>query len=142
MVLIVQVKDAIVQFETALSLDPNPIESQAAYYNKACCHAYRYVCTTPIKLIYIYIYMEDTLMRLSSLSLSRGEGNKAADCLRVALRDYNLKFATILNDPDLASFRALPEFKLLQEEVLFLLLCFGLLIQLSLCLKTYPKCAG
>lgn len=68
MVLIVQVKDAIVQFETALSLDPNPIESQAAYYNKACCHAYRYVCTNPIKLI--YIYMEDTLMRLSSLSLS------------------------------------------------------------------------
>ncbi|CAH2039074.1 unnamed protein product [Thlaspi arvense] len=80
------VKDALVQFETALSLDPNPIESQAAYYNKACCHAYR------------------------------GEGKKAADCLRVALRDYNLKFATILNDPDLASFRALPEFKELQEE--------------------------
>ncbi|KAF2591531.1 hypothetical protein F2Q70_00037918 [Brassica cretica] len=83
-----RVKDALVQFETALTLDPNPIESQAAYYNKACCHAYR------------------------------GEGNKAADCLRVALRDYNLKFATILNDPDLASFRALPEFKQLQEEVL------------------------
>lgn len=40
------------------------------------------------------------------------------DCLRIALRDYNLKFATILNDPDLASFRALPEFKELQEEVL------------------------
>jgi hypothetical protein len=38
------------------------------------------------------------------------------DCLRIALRDYNLKFATILNDPDLASFRALPEFKELQEE--------------------------
>ncbi|CAE5956380.1 unnamed protein product [Arabidopsis arenosa] len=81
-----RVKDALVQFETALSLDPNPIESQAAYYNKACCHAYR------------------------------GEGKKAADCLRIALRDYNLKFATILNDPDLASFRALPEFKELQEE--------------------------
>ncbi|KAF2618806.1 hypothetical protein F2Q68_00038186 [Brassica cretica] len=81
-----RVKDALVQFETALTLDPNPIESQAAYYNRACCHAYR------------------------------GEGNKAADCLRVALRDYNLKFATILNDPDLASFRALPEFKQLQEE--------------------------
>lgn len=47
----------------------------------------------------------------------RGEGKKAADCLRIALRDYNLKFATILNDPDLASFRALPEFKELQEEV-------------------------
>ncbi|KAG2255158.1 hypothetical protein Bca52824_074452 [Brassica carinata] len=89
-----RVKDALVEFETALSLDPNPIESQAAYYNKACCHAYR------------------------------GEGNKAADCLRVALRDYNLKFATILNDPDLASFRALPEFKQLQEEVSFYFLRF------------------
>ncbi|CAI0460220.1 unnamed protein product [Linum tenue] len=32
-----------------------------------------------------------------------------ADCLRTALRDYNLKFSTILNDPDLASFRAFPE---------------------------------
>ncbi|XP_010652169.1 protein LOW PSII ACCUMULATION 1, chloroplastic isoform X5 [Vitis vinifera] len=46
----------------------------------------------------------------------RGEGKKAADCLRTALREYNLKFSTILNDPDLASFRALPEFKELQEE--------------------------
>ncbi|XP_050238604.1 protein LOW PSII ACCUMULATION 1, chloroplastic [Mercurialis annua] len=81
-----RVKDALVQFETALTLDPTPIESQAALYNKACCHAYR------------------------------GEGRKAADCLRTALREYNLKFATILNDPDLASFRALPEFKELQEE--------------------------
>ncbi|CAA3009793.1 LOW PSII ACCUMULATION 1, chloroplastic [Olea europaea subsp. europaea] len=43
-------------------------------------------------------------------------GKRAADCLRTALRDYNLKFGTILNDPDLASFRALPEFKELQEE--------------------------
>ncbi|KAH9786347.1 protein LOW PSII ACCUMULATION 1 [Citrus sinensis] len=81
-----RVKDALVQFDTALSLDPNPVEAQAALYNKACCHAY---C---------------------------GEGKKAADCLRTALRDYNLKFGTILNDPDLASFRALPEFKELQEE--------------------------
>lgn len=81
-----RVKDALVQFDTALSLDPNPVEAQAALYNKACCHAYR------------------------------GEGKKAADCLRTALRDYNLKFGTILNDPDLASFRALPEFKELQEE--------------------------
>ncbi|KAK6940960.1 Protein LOW PSII ACCUMULATION 1-like [Dillenia turbinata] len=48
--------------------------------------------------------------------LSRGEGKKAADCLRKAFREYNLKFATILNDPDLASFRALPEFAELQEE--------------------------
>lgn len=46
----------------------------------------------------------------------RGEGKKAADCLRIALKEYNLKFGTILNDPDLASFRALPEFKDLQEE--------------------------
>ncbi|KAF3436423.1 hypothetical protein FNV43_RR23515 [Rhamnella rubrinervis] len=81
-----RVKDALIQFETALNLDPNPMEAQAALYNKACCHAYR------------------------------GEGNKAADCLRTALREYDLKFGTILNDPDLASFRALPEFKELQEE--------------------------
>ncbi|XP_057964987.1 protein LOW PSII ACCUMULATION 1, chloroplastic [Malania oleifera] len=81
-----RVKDALIKFETALTLDPNPTEAQAALYNKACCHAYR------------------------------GEGKKAADCLRTALREYNLKFGTILNDPDLASFRALPEFKELQEE--------------------------
>ncbi|CAK9175299.1 unnamed protein product [Ilex paraguariensis] len=81
-----RVKDALVQFDTALTLDPSPMEAQAALYNKACCHAYR------------------------------GEGKKAAECLRTALRDYNLKFGTILNDPDLASFRALPEFKELQEE--------------------------
>ncbi|XAR61317.1 hypothetical protein NMG60_11034977 [Bertholletia excelsa] len=81
-----RVKDALAQFETALTLDPNPMESQAALYNKACCHAYR------------------------------GESKKAADCLRIALREYNLKFGTILNDPDLASLRASPEFKELQEE--------------------------
>lgn len=81
-----RVKDALVQFETALDLDPTPREAQAALYNKACCHAY---------------------LR---------EGKKAADCLRTALGDYNLKFGTVLNDPDLASFRALPEFKELQEE--------------------------
>ncbi|XP_010269498.1 PREDICTED: protein LOW PSII ACCUMULATION 1, chloroplastic isoform X1 [Nelumbo nucifera] len=81
-----RVKDALSQFETALTLNPNPMEAQAAFYNKACCHAYR------------------------------GEGKKAADCLRTALREYDLKFGTILNDPDLASFRALPEFKELQEE--------------------------
>ncbi|PON96581.1 N-terminal acetyltransferase A, auxiliary subunit [Trema orientale] len=83
-----RVKDALVQFETALDLNPNQMEAQAALYNKACCHAYR------------------------------GEGKKAADCLRTALREYNLKFGTILNDPDLASFRALPEFKELQEEAI------------------------
>lgn len=81
-----RVKDALEQFETALLLDPNPVEKQAALYNKACCHAYR------------------------------GEGNKAADSLRIALRDYKLKFSVILNDPDLASFRSQPEFKELQEE--------------------------
>lgn len=63
------------------------------------------------------------MMRLLCSRVS-GEGKNAADCLRVALRDYNLKFATILNDPDLASFRALPEFKQLQEEV-FLLSLFS-----------------
>ncbi|XP_058076189.1 protein LOW PSII ACCUMULATION 1, chloroplastic [Magnolia sinica] len=81
-----RVKDALSQFETALALDPNPVEAQAALYNKACCHAYR------------------------------GEAKKAAEALRTALREYNLKFGTILNDPDLASFRASPEFKELQEE--------------------------
>ncbi|CAH1447492.1 unnamed protein product [Lactuca virosa] len=81
-----RVKDALIQFETALTLNPNPMEAQAALYNKACCHAYR------------------------------GEGKKAAECLRTALKEYNLKFGTILNDPDLASFRVLPEFKQLQEE--------------------------
>ncbi|KAL0459641.1 UNVERIFIED_CONTAM: protein LOW PSII ACCUMULATION 1, chloroplastic [Sesamum latifolium] len=81
-----RVKDALAQFDTALTLDPSPVEAQAALYNKACCHAYR------------------------------EEAKKAADCLRTALREYDLKFGTILNDPDLASFRAMPEFKELQEE--------------------------
>ncbi|KNA16520.1 hypothetical protein SOVF_088390 [Spinacia oleracea] len=81
-----RVREALVQFDTALSLNPNTMEAQAALYNKACCHAYR------------------------------GEGKQAAECLRTALKDYNIKFGTILNDPDLASFRALPEFKELQEE--------------------------
>ncbi|XP_042061719.1 protein LOW PSII ACCUMULATION 1, chloroplastic-like isoform X2 [Salvia splendens] len=81
-----RVKDALEQFDTALTLDPNPVEAQAALYNKACCHAYR------------------------------EEAKKAAECLRTALREYDLKFGTILNDPDLASFRAMPEFKELQED--------------------------
>ncbi|XP_039126717.1 protein LOW PSII ACCUMULATION 1, chloroplastic isoform X1 [Dioscorea cayenensis subsp. rotundata] len=81
-----RVKDALLQFESALDLNPNPKEAQVALYNKACCHAYR------------------------------GEGRQAVSCLRTALRDYNLKFSTILNDPDLASFRASPEFKELQDE--------------------------
>ncbi|GAB2223401.1 hypothetical protein Droror1_Dr00017542 [Drosera rotundifolia] len=81
-----RVKEALVQFDTALTLNPNPMEAQAALYNKACCHAFR------------------------------GEEEKAADSLRTVLREYNLKFGTILNDPDLASFRASSEFKKLQEE--------------------------
>ncbi|XP_062143340.1 protein LOW PSII ACCUMULATION 1, chloroplastic isoform X2 [Alnus glutinosa] len=56
------------------------------------------------------------ITKLVVMPTGRGEGKKAADCLRTALREYNLKFGTILNDPDLASFRALPEFKELQEE--------------------------
>ncbi|GAB2302364.1 Protein LOW PSII ACCUMULATION 1, chloroplastic [Dionaea muscipula] len=48
--------------------------------------------------------------------LRQGGSKKTADCLRTALKDYNLKFGTVLNDPDLASFRASPEFKELQEE--------------------------
>nr|CAB3473112.1 unnamed protein product [Digitaria exilis] len=83
-----RVRDALEQFENALELNPTPIEAQAALYNKACCHAYR------------------------------EESKKAAECLRTALRNYNLKFGTILNDPDLAPFRASPEFKELQEEAL------------------------
>ncbi|KAK9756987.1 hypothetical protein RND81_01G133800 [Saponaria officinalis] len=81
-----RVREALEQFNKALTLSPNVMEAQAALYNKACCHAYR------------------------------GEGKQAAECLRTALKEYDLKFGTILNDPDLASFRALPEFKELQEE--------------------------
>ncbi|KAH9617960.1 hypothetical protein KSS87_003573 [Heliosperma pusillum] len=81
-----RVREALEQFNLALTLNPNVMEAQAALYNKACCHAYR------------------------------GEGKQAAECLRTALKEYDLKFGTILNDPDLASFRALPEFKELQEE--------------------------
>lgn len=83
-----RVRDALEQFDNALELNPNPTEAQAAFYNKACCHAYR------------------------------EESKKAADCLRIALRDYNLKFGTVLNDPDMAPFRVSPEFKELQEEAL------------------------
>lgn len=47
----------------------------------------------------------------------REEGEKAANALRQALGDYDLKFSVILNDPDMAAFRAMPEFKQLQDEV-------------------------
>lgn len=68
--------------------------------------------------IYIFGHFAFTrnLIFLSAVC-GREEGKKAADCLRTALREYDLKFGTILNDPDLASFRATPEFKELQEEV-------------------------
>lgn len=46
------------------------------------------------------------------------EGEKASQALRRALKDYNLKFSVILSDPDLAPFRAMPEFRKLQEEVM------------------------
>lgn len=45
------------------------------------------------------------------------EGEKASQALRQALKDYNLKFSVILSDPDMAPFRAMPEFKQLQDEV-------------------------
>lgn len=38
----VQVKDALVQFDAALEMNPNEEEAQAALYNKACCHARRF----------------------------------------------------------------------------------------------------
>jgi len=37
--------------------------------------------------------------------------------LKEALAKYDLRFSVILSDPDLAPFRALPEFRELQEEV-------------------------
>ncbi|MQL82652.1 hypothetical protein Taro_015136 [Colocasia esculenta] len=40
-----RVKEALTQFETALELSPSPMEAQAAFYNKACCLAYRWVFT-------------------------------------------------------------------------------------------------
>lgn len=81
-----RVRDALAQFDAALAMKLEPEEAQAALYNKACCHAYR------------------------------EEGEKASEALRKALRDYDLKSSVILNDPDMASFRAMPEFKQLQEE--------------------------
>eukprot|EP00249_Psilotum_nudum_P035681 c5679_g1_i1 orf=430-1782(-) len=81
-----RVRDALLQFDTALAMNPEPEEAKAALYNKACCHAYR------------------------------EEWVKASQALRQALRDYNLKFSVILNDPDMVPFRAMPEFKQLQDE--------------------------
>ncbi|KAL2649640.1 hypothetical protein R1flu_017768 [Riccia fluitans] len=81
-----RVKEALSNFNAALNLNPGPEEAQAALYNKACCHAVR------------------------------GEGDQAAKALRTALREYDLKFSVILNDPDMAAFRAMPQFKELQDE--------------------------
>ncbi|KAL6615330.1 hypothetical protein ACP70R_037600 [Stipagrostis hirtigluma subsp. patula] len=59
----------------------------------------------------------------ASSSSPRAGRRKQKSCrlfkeLKTALWDYNLKFGTILNDPDMAPFRASPEFKELQEEAL------------------------
>ncbi|CAI5474867.1 unnamed protein product [Closterium sp. Yama58-4] len=45
----------------------------------------------------------------------REEGVQAQEALREALR-YGLQFSVILSDPDMAAFRAMPEFRALQEE--------------------------
>jgi hypothetical protein len=50
---------------------------------------------------------------------NREEGVEASKALRLALKQYDLKFSIILNDPDMASFRAMTEFKQLQDEVNF-----------------------
>lgn len=71
-----------------------------------------------LSLWVFFFFLGDFCLKICSCF--RGEGKQAAECLRAALRDYNLKFSIILNDPDLASFRALPEFKQLQEEVVHL----------------------
>eukprot|EP00271_Cylindrocystis_brebissonii_P000805 TRINITY_DN1099_c1_g2_i1.p1 TRINITY_DN1099_c1_g2~~TRINITY_DN1099_c1_g2_i1.p1 ORF type:complete len:541 (+),score=98.68 TRINITY_DN1099_c1_g2_i1:117-1739(+) len=81
-----KVGEALTKFNTALALQPNALEAQAALYNKACCHA------------------------------AKSEGAKAQEALREALGKYQLSFSTILSDPDLAPFRALPEFVELQTE--------------------------
>lgn len=47
----------------------------------------------------------------------RDEWEKASQALKLALKQYNLKFSVILSDPDMAAFRAMPEFKDLQDEV-------------------------
>lgn len=81
-----RVKDALALFDAALEMNPSEEEAQAALYNKACCH------------------------------VRSEEGKEASKALRRALKQYNLKFSVILNDPDMAPFRAMPEFKQLQEE--------------------------
>ena len=47
----------------------------------------------------------------------RENGKEAQAALREALGKYNLRFSVILADPDMAPFRALPEFSQLQTEV-------------------------
>jgi hypothetical protein len=82
-----QVRDALNNFDRALELKPSVEEAQAALYNKACCH------------------------------VQREEWSQTYDALRLCLADYNLKFSTILNDPDLAPFRATKEFNRLRNQV-------------------------
>ena len=48
----------------------------------------------------------------------REEGEEASQALRRALKEYDLNFSVLLNDPDMAPFRAMPEFRKLQEEVI------------------------
>src|SRR3569623_275479 len=74
-------------FDRALDLKPKDEAAQAALYNKACCH------------------------------VQREEWGPAYDALRVSLSTYNLKFSTILNDPDMAPFRATKEFTKLRNQV-------------------------
>lgn len=81
-----KVTEALAAFDGAMALGPSSEEAQAALFNKACCHA------------------------------TRGEGRAAQVALRDALGKHGLPFSTILSDPDLAPFRALPEFRALQEE--------------------------
>ena len=54
---------------------------------------------------------------LPFLHRSREEGDAALQALREALGRYDLPFAVLLSDPDMAAFRAMPQFRQLQEEV-------------------------
>lgn len=54
--LVFQVKDALAQFETALTLDPNPMEAQAALYNKACCHASRWPFSAFLPIVFFIAF--------------------------------------------------------------------------------------
>jgi hypothetical protein len=125
----VQVKEALVQFDAALEMNPNEEEAQAALYNKACCHARR--CDTILVDVSVMFSLAPFQVStccnskpgdpdsgvLTPIDCCSDEGEKASQALRRALKEYDLKFSVILNDPDMAPFRALPEFKQLQDEV-------------------------